>query len=276
MGELRCRPESRTFGELGPVSNHVVAFPRVPVRFQPRGRAAFIVHPGTAMFMNRGDVWSRRALAPDGSYCAWFGMDAAAVAGIFAEAGGVRGTCEKPMTVPMTHLAPPQVLAAAEVVAAIKSGPHDPERLREEALALLAHVARRAHRHTVTRSAREESRALAHATRDRLSTAPHVRWSLDELAAVEGVSVAAVCAAYRREFGTSIHADQIRARLNRAVEHLSGASVDLTELALDLGFSSHSHFTFAFRRQFGLTPSRLRQRLKNGGLGVVPCARHRG
>jgi AraC-like DNA-binding protein len=31
----------------------------------------------------------------------------------------------------------------------------------------------------------------------------------------------------------------------------------LTDLALDLGFSSHSHFTSAFRAYFGRTPSAL-------------------
>ena len=34
---------------------------------------------------------------------------------------------------------------------------------------------------------------------------------------------------------------------------------DLTALALDTGFSSHSHFTAVFRRTFGSTPSAFRQ-----------------
>jgi AraC-like DNA-binding protein len=36
---------------------------------------------------------------------------------------------------------------------------------------------------------------------------------------------------------------------------------DLTELGFDLGFSSHSHFTSAFRETFGRTPSELRSLL---------------
>ena len=34
---------------------------------------------------------------------------------------------------------------------------------------------------------------------------------------------------------------------------------DLTALALDLGFSSHSHFTAAFRRAFGRPPAEFRR-----------------
>jgi AraC-like DNA-binding protein len=34
---------------------------------------------------------------------------------------------------------------------------------------------------------------------------------------------------------------------------------DLTALALDLGFSSHAHFTSAFRQTYGRTPSEFRR-----------------
>jgi AraC-like DNA-binding protein len=33
----------------------------------------------------------------------------------------------------------------------------------------------------------------------------------------------------------------------------------LTEVALDLGYSSHSHFSAAFRALFGVTPSSVRR-----------------
>jgi AraC-like DNA-binding protein len=42
------------------------------------------------------------------------------------------------------------------------------------------------------------------------------------------------------------------------LESLASGADDLTSLALDLGFSSHSHFTDAFRREFGRTPSEVR------------------
>ena len=38
-------------------------------------------------------------------------------------------------------------------------------------------------------------------------------------------------------------------------------------MAVDLGFSSHSHFTTSFRREFGVQPSRLRQ--QSGGPALV-------
>jgi AraC-like DNA-binding protein len=46
----------------------------------------------------------------------------------------------------------------------------------------------------------------------------------------------------------------LRLRLARALDLLSQYD-DLTRLSMDLGFSSHSHFTAAFRQAYGRTPA---------------------
>jgi AraC-like DNA-binding protein len=63
---------------------------------------------------------------------------------------------------------------------------------------------------------------------------------------------------FRRVEGTSLHRYLLQLRLARALATLPHTD-DLTGLALDLGFSSHSHFTAAFRRAFGSTPSQFRR-----------------
>jgi AraC-like DNA-binding protein len=47
-------------------------------------------------------------------------------------------------------------------------------------------------------------------------------------------------------------------RLRLALDRLRDPNVDLTDLSLDLGYSSHSHFTARFRRHFGIVPSQVR------------------
>lgn len=63
---------------------------------------------------------------------------------------------------------------------------------------------------------------------------------------------------FRRRMGVPIHRYLTRLRLRSAIERLRGGEDDLTRLALDLGFSSHAHFTDAFRREFGVAPSGMR------------------
>ena len=64
---------------------------------------------------------------------------------------------------------------------------------------------------------------------------------------------------FRRETGLPIHRYLTRLRLRAALERLVDGGSDLTQLALELGFSSHSHFTDAFRREFGQTPSEVKR-----------------
>jgi AraC-like DNA-binding protein len=70
-----------------------------------------------------------------------------------------------------------------------------------------------------------------------------------------------LCRLFRRRTGLTIHAYRHHLRLRNALEPLEQADADLLALALDLGYSGHSHFTALFRRQFGIVPSRLRDRL---------------
>ena len=73
-----------------------------------------------------------------------------------------------------------------------------------------------------------------------------------------GASPAYLTHVFRRVEGTSLHQYLTRLRLARALVDLPRTD-DLTALALETGFSSHSHFTRSFRRAFGVTPSRFRE-----------------
>jgi AraC-like DNA-binding protein len=58
--------------------------------------------------------------------------------------------------------------------------------------------------------------------------------------------------------GVPIHRYIKRLRLRHALARLHEGCTDLTRLALDCGFNSHSHFTAAFRQEFGTTPRAIR------------------
>ena len=97
------------------------------------------------------------------------------------------------------------------------------------------------------------------------------RVTLEGLARTLGVSPFALCRAFRQATGGTVHQHLTSLRLATALEQLPRYRERLTDLALDLGFSSHSHFTQAFRSLFRSRAVRLlAQRLRRA---TAPLAR---
>jgi AraC-like DNA-binding protein len=84
------------------------------------------------------------------------------------------------------------------------------------------------------------------------------RWTLDEIAAEVRCSPVYLTQVFQQVEGLPLYRYQLRLRLARAL-HLLPQYDDLTTLGLDLGFSSHSHFSSAFREAYGRSPSEFRQ-----------------
>jgi AraC-like DNA-binding protein len=80
------------------------------------------------------------------------------------------------------------------------------------------------------------------------------RWTLGEIAAEVGVSRMYLAQVFPEHEGIPLYRYHLQLRLARALDRLPDCN-DLTGLALDLGFSSHSHFTSRFRKQYGKSPS---------------------
>jgi AraC-like DNA-binding protein len=71
---------------------------------------------------------------------------------------------------------------------------------------------------------------------------------------------------FQERTGVPVHRYLTLLRLRASLERLAEGASDLTELALELGFSSHSHFTDAFRREFGFSPSDVRKNATRNSL----------
>jgi AraC family transcriptional regulator len=84
------------------------------------------------------------------------------------------------------------------------------------------------------------------------------RWTLTEIAAEVKGSAVYLTQVFQQVEGVPLYRYQLNMRLARALV-LLGEYDDLTSLGLDLGFSSHSHFSASFRRFYGLTPTEFKR-----------------
>ncbi|HKP92495.1 MAG TPA: AraC family transcriptional regulator [Chthoniobacterales bacterium] len=139
--------------------------------------------------------------------------------------------------------------------------------VEEEAVSLLSEASAIATRQVGGRpgtrraDTRKAHRDLVYASRVVLAKKFREKVTLENLARAVFSSPFHLARVFRRETGITLHTQLNRLRLGRALHEIADGMTDLTRLALDLGFSSHAHFTHAFSRAFGQSPAQIRRQL---------------
>ena len=268
IGQVRCPPTAPHFRNCGEARTFCIVFPRSAVSIHRPGSPPYIEDPTVVGFYNRAQEYERYEVSPEGDRCDWFGFPAGAVRDAVSLFDPTAASDERR----------PWRFNAARSSAAVyrqqrllfeqvrTDGAIDPLYVDEAAIAILGQVVAEAYapdRQVDPPSRR--SRELAEATRRLLARAYDQPLSLAQIARALATSAFHLCHVFRRVEGTSIHRYRLELRLRRAVERVADPAVDVGQVAFDLGFSTHSHFTAAFRRAFGTTPSAMRFRLTRSG-----------
>ncbi len=91
---------------------------------------------------------------------------------------------------------------------------------------------------------------------------PEEDHSLDALSRRANLTPSHFCRVFKKATGTTPHQYVLKARLERAQQLLGGSDMSIAAIADQLGFTSQSHFTRAFRHYAGQTPSGWRQTIQ--------------
>lgn len=268
MGRFRAATSAPWFTDSGPARGYLVVFPRTAVRITHAGRSPVVADRTRAMFYNLGQEYRRERLSSDGDRCEWFSFRPEDVAEAIRRFDpGVEERIDRPFG---TIDGPSDALTyASQRVLFEHAAAGDAHALmvEETCMLLLDRVVANAYasRGTIARApgeqARRAHRAVADAVKELLATRFAEALCLDDIACAVGASSFHVARVFRSETGGTIHAHVHALRLRHALERIADG-VDLTRLGLDLGYSSHSHFTLAFRRAFGVPPSTMRATLR--------------
>jgi AraC-like DNA-binding protein len=275
------RNRGRTFGRPLPAAApwHSVLFVRSG-HFEKRvGGREVVADPNWAIFFNRGEEYDILAPSPYDDRVTELEVRPSALAELVTENGD--GTPD-PMCRPFptaSCLIDPSLYHLHLLLwrAARDPWPVDALAIEETALRLVDAAVRSSSMTTQQRSAKhcrrpETARAHADLAHDAMSVLGGIyreRPGLDRIATTLGVSAFHLCRVFKSETGLSIHRYVDRLRLREAMVRVLESKDDLSRLALQLGFASHSHLTASFRREFGLTPSQTR-RAAGSGAGSLP------
>jgi AraC family transcriptional regulator len=96
---------------------------------------------------------------------------------------------------------------------------------------------------------------------DRMETELDSGLTLTLLAAESGYSRTHFYRMFKAAMGQAPHRYLLELRLKKAESLLTGRSLSLIDIAFACGFSSHAHFSTAFRARYGMSPSEYRSSL---------------
>jgi AraC family transcriptional regulator len=266
VGIFRCRPYYPHFNTAGAINHHLIVFPRTSVRITKAGYEPLITDPNLVVFYNQGQDYRRDKISERGDLCEWFAYDERLVVqALSVHNPQVVDHPQRPFQMSYGPSDPAIYLLQRMVVEHILNN-RIPDRLfvEEAALSVLGKASADAQRYwkqvegSPTSRSNPDHKELACTLRKLLATRFKDALSLEQIAAEMHYSPYHLCRIFRQQTGSTIHRYLDQLRLHSALEFVTQGETNLTELALNLGYSSHSHFTQSFRRTFGAPPSRLR------------------
>ena len=267
IGHFCCPIQHPHFQDTGPiVSGHLIVFPRTSVYIHHPGAPPVVADPNLVLFYNLHQTYQRASLSAEGDRCEWYAFAPDLLLSALQEyEPQVVDQPERPFAFTHAPSLPRLYLRQRQVFEHIRQSPHPDVLYVEETMLLtlamlLAHVYqyRRREQRRSRPTTDQQQHAIVQAIQAELTTRFHEKLLLKELADQVYLSPYELCRIFRRHTGYTIHQYLNQRRLCTALESVTMPSADLTDIALTLGYNSHSHFTSAFRKAFGVTPRALR------------------
>ena len=262
---VRC---SAPAGDCGPIEwslANTIVFPETGVFVKHLRRHVEVVADSAhALFFTANRAYRVSHPASGGDDCLVLELPPSALADAIRSVDpSASDTPNAPFRFPATRLPPGVVMRRRILRHRLVRKLAEPLEAEETAAELVRESARVAAPRGAERGVRRRDASrrvdIARSTQVTLAARPSVRWTLAALAARVDCSPFHLAHVFRDVVGVSIHQYHLRARLVAALDHVLDSERGLSEIGIDLGFTHHSHFSHAFRRAFGVTPSALRR-----------------
>ena len=86
----------------------------------------------------------------------------------------------------------------------------------------------------------------------------HNKYTYSQLTTIFPIKITTMKESYKALYKETIHETIQKTRLKKAADLLQFSTYNITEVAMEVGYSSHSKFTEAFKKQYGITPRQYR------------------
>jgi len=256
--------------ELNPT--HSIVFIRRGAFGRSQNGETLIADPNHVLFFNAAAPYRYSHPIPGGDDCTILTVESAQALDLVGRHAAEDLCAEAPFQSTHALSSPRAVRLHWELLSMLEKPV--PELMLQDAIAELADEAVGcAYRFSATKCSGARSphaarrhRELSEAVKLTLSKRLHTPPSLAKLADNFGCSPFHLSRTFHDTLGLSLREYVKRLRARVAAERIVAGACDLTELALELGYADHSHFTNSFRDEWGIPPSHFRRsgRLRSG------------
>jgi AraC family transcriptional regulator len=272
VGEVRCPPSHPLFKEGGgPQSCPYIDFMRSSVIRATDGQRPTVLTSNCANFQNVGSKYQRQVLDQRGDYNDWIAVSPSFLAELSADrAASSRAADGVFFDKTLAPVTPLQYMAQRHVNQTLTKNACLSDLAFDEYLACLVQSVigdadrywqgRRKPKSSLRPVCESRRREAVEVVKQRLAKQYWINHSLADLARGAHCSISKLVRIFRIETGLSLHAYQQHVRIRTSLHLLADSRSDLSEVAAQLGFANHSHFSTVFRRQFGVTPSEYRRK----------------
>lgn len=227
------------------IDTDVVAFARGPLQVSLSCGSSAIVDPVAAAWCSAGSTSHWEAIETQAVRVDWFSS--------------------QPLDQPWIHglspvglyYSPPRLFLRLRLLAESGSGPRSVLSVVREGMYPIGVEASR-ERPALAADPRGSS-SLAESVREYLASSFEDPASVPQIARQLASSPAHMSRLFKRHTGLSILSYRHELRMRTALGRLDDETSALIDLAIELGYSSHSHFTEKFRQTFGMTPTQYRR-----------------
>lgn len=259
---FRCDAVDPRFRNCGPATNFAIVFPRTAVWLRYSGARSFVADPSVATLYNPGQEYTRDKISPDGDRCDWFGVSPQLALDIAASIDAhAYDHHENAFDAQFARVERHLYLEQRKIFSRLERNEVETLEAEETIISLVTAVLRRAHDTRVAMSKQEKEARLDLVQRAKAALGRNLfnHASLNDIARELNVSPFYLCRVFREGTGSTLHEFKTDLRIRHALERIADRSLDLSRIAFECGFSSHSHFTAQVRQRLGATPSSLRE-----------------
>jgi AraC-like DNA-binding protein len=271
VGEVRCPPTHPLFKTGGgPQRCPYIDFMRSSVIRATDGHPPAVLTSNCANFQNVGSTYQRQTLDQRGDFNDWIAVSPS----FLAELSGDRASSSRAadgifFDKEFAPITPLQYMAQRHINETLTKNADLSDLAFDEYLTrLVQSVVNNADTYWQKQMKMKSSprpvcesrrRDVVEAVKERLASAYWINHSLADLARSAHCSISTLVRIFRLETGLSMHAYQQNMRIRTSLQLLKDSRCDLSDIAGQLGFANHSHFSTVFRRLFGITPSEFKR-----------------